>query len=846
VRSGRWRLKAYFAVLVMVFAVAAAGAAAYVFVQSDRDGRQETERAARFAARTTAEQVGEAVALLRATVESLAATPNLADAFERPEDCTLTFGGSGGIEAGHVDVLRADGSVACSSRPKEDDAPLPGYRGEAWLQQASEGAIFEAPIADAGVGGHAALSAMAFEGGFVAAFLALEPAGQSLAKLYGGGRPVEFLITSADGGTVIARSADAERWVGRSIEDTDFYRAAGSVERPDLDGRTRLYARTTVPGVGWRFYVGEDKEAALAAGGRLRDRQLAIILAGLAIVLLATLFVYRRVALPVTRLGAAVRATTRLAPPEPVPASGPAEVAELGDDVNGLIAAVNRELADRQRAEEDARSSERNYRRLFENSPVPMWIYDVRTGSVLEVNDAAVKHYGYSRKDFLELKMEDIEVPGGGMLDRVLHRRGDGSQIDVHVIGHALTFGGRAARFVAAEDVGERDRLENQLRQAQRMEAIGRLAGGIAHDFNNLLTAVIGYSDLLLVRTPAGGAGRAEAEQIKSAGERAAALTRQLLTLGRRQAIEPVVLDLNDVIAVLQPMLRRLIRADVEFEIGLAPHSARVRADRSQTEQVLVNLAVNAGDAMPDGGRLTIRTAHMMLDDQYFQLHPVEAGEPGAYVMLEVRDTGVGMDEETRAHIFEPFFTSKAGGEGTGLGLATVYGIVRQSGGFVWAYSEVGRGSTFKVYLPAVDAPVEEPREERKRLLPAAHGRRVLLVEDDAPVRTVVRLMLESHGLEVIEAAEGHAALRLSEEAEPGTLDLLVTDTVLPGPGGIDLAARVRERHQGVPTLVMSGYSEDVAIRNVRLGPGTEFIAKPFTQADLDAKLAAMLGNAAA
>jgi two-component system cell cycle sensor histidine kinase/response regulator CckA len=835
-----WRLKAYFAVLALLFAAAAAAAAVYVSVQSDRDGRQEAERDARSTAQTTAKEVGEAVAVLRATVENLAATPNLGDAFARPEDCALTFGGAGGVEAGHVDVLRPGGSVACSSRPKEGDAPVPGYRGEAWLQRADEGQIFEAPTADDAAGGHAALAAAPFDGGVVAAFLALEPAGASLARLYGGGRPVELLITSADGRTVITRSTNPERWVGRSIAETPFYRAAGSVERPDLDGRTRLYARAEVPDVGWRLYVGEDKATALAAGNQLRNRQLAIILAGLALVLAATFVVYRRVAVPMARLGASVRATTALAPPQPVRASGPAEVAELGEDVNGLIAAVNRELADRERAEGDARASERNYRRLFESSTVPMWIYDVRTGAIVEVNDAAVRHYGHSREQFLELTMDELEVEGGGRHDRVLHRRRDGSQIDVRVIGHAVTFAGRAARFVAAEDVGERDRLEDQLRQAQRMEAIGRLAGGIAHDFNNLLAAVIGYSELLLARTSPGDVGRVEAEQIKNAGERAAALTRQLLTLGRRQSLEPVVLDLTEVVEVLRPMLRRLIRADVEFHFELAPGAARVRADRSQIEQVLVNLAVNAGDAMPDGGELTIATGRVAVDERYLRLHPAETAGPGPYVVLEVTDTGVGMDDETRSHIFEPFFTTKDADEGTGLGLATVYGIVRQSGGFVWVESEIGRGTTFKVHLPAVEAPVDDVRVRRPEALPAGMGRRVLLVEDDAPVRTVVRLMLEAHGLDVVEAAEGDAALRLSDEAEPGTLDLLVTDTVLPGPSGVELAARVRARHEGLRTLMMSGYSEAA----VALEPGTEFLAKPFTRADLSAKLATMLGPA--
>ncbi|HWM10783.1 MAG TPA: ATP-binding protein [Solirubrobacteraceae bacterium] len=820
--------------LVLAFAAAAAGAAAYVFVQSDRDGRAQAERDARFAARTTAEQLGEAVTLLRATVENLAATPGLAAAFERPEDCALTFGGAGGVDAGHVDVLRDDGRVACTSREEKDG----DYGGDAWLERAREGPVFEAPVPDKVAGGHAALAAAPFDGGVVVAFLALEPAGATLADLYGGGHPIDLLVTTADGGAVIARSTGAERWVGRSIADTPFARAAGTVDRPDLDGRPRLYAQTVVPDAGWRLYVGEDREAALAAGNRLRNRQLAIILVGFALVLVATLFVYRRVALPVTRLSAEVRATSELSPPRPVRVSGPAEVAELGEDVNGLIAAVARELEERARAEH-------NYRLLFESGTVPMWIYDLDDGIMLEVNDAALEAYGYGRDEFLALTMADLQV--ADTPDRQRHRLKDGTEIAVHTIDHIVDFGGREARFVAAEDVGERDRLEEQLRQAQRMEAIGRLAGGIAHDFNNILAAVVGYSELLLAKTPAGDPRRAQAEQIKNAGERAAALTRQLLTLGRRQAVEPVVLDVDDVVVALEPMLRRLIRADVELVISGAGQPTRVRADRSQLEQVLVNLAVNAGDAMAvGGGRLTIATEHVTLDEAYFRLHPVAAGEPGPHVVLDVSDTGVGIDDVTMSRIFEPFFTTKPPEQGTGLGLATVYGIVRQSGGFVWAYSEVGRGTTFKVYLPAVEAPVALSGEPGPETVPATSGRTVLLVEDDAAVRAVVRLMLEAHGLTILEAGEGGAALRLSEEAEPGELHLLVTDTVLPGPGGSELAARVRARHPRLPTLMMSGYSDAVAIRDGPLDPGVEFIAKPFTQADLSAKLAVLLGRAGA
>jgi two-component system cell cycle sensor histidine kinase/response regulator CckA len=819
-----WRLKTYFALLVAAFVAVAAVATTYVIVQSQRDGRKLAERDARFAAQTVAGQLGDAVAVLEGTVAQLAATPRIAAALDSPEGCALSFAGPPGVDAGHVDILRADGSVACSSRRPEGKAPLRGYAGEAWLQRARRGKRFEAPVIDAAVGGHAAVSAAPIRGGVVAAFLALEPAGAGLAKLYGGGRPVELSVTSAR--RVLMRSIDPELWVGDEL-DGPLAQPSGVRERADLDGRMRIFATAAVPGTDWIVWAGEDKTAALADGARLRDRQLALILAGLALVLVAAFLVYRRVALPVTRLGAAVRATGRLTPPRPVPVSGPAEVTALGEDVNGLIGAVRRELADRRLAEE-------NYRLLFEGNPFPAWIYDRDTLAVLEVNAAAVARYGWSREEFLALGQPAVECGPSR------HRTKVGEEIAVRVTGRDVTFGGRPARLVLAEDVGERTRLEDQLRQAQRMEALGRLAGGVAHDFNNLLTAVIGYSELMLAQTPDDDPRRGDAEEIKRAGERAVTLTRQLVTFGRGQALEPVVLDLAETVAAIEPLLRRLIREDVAIAIRSAVDVACVRADKGQIEQVLVNLAVNAGDAMPEGGRLTITTADAYLDEEYFRMHPAAQGEPGHYVLLEVADTGIGMDEATMSHVFEPFFSTKDPERGTGLGLATVYGIVRQSGGSVWPYSEVGHGTTFKVYLPAVVAPADAPAEPRPAVL-SSTGRTILVVEDDAAVRGVVRRMLEPHGFSILEAADGDAALAMSEAAAPGEVHVLLTDTVLPGVSGIELVGHIRARHPAIRTIVMSGYSEVLANGELELSAGTEFIAKPFNRADLYAKLDAVL-----
>jgi two-component system, cell cycle sensor histidine kinase and response regulator CckA len=470
-------------------------------------------------------------------------------------------------------------------------------------------------------------------------------------------------------------------------------------------------------------------------------------------------------------------------------------------------------------------TSERNYRLLFESSPVAMWIYDLETLAILEANEAALARYGHSRDEFLALTMTEIE-PG----------------LEVRTIGHDVTFLERPARFVLAEDVGERDRLDGQLRQAQRMEAIARFASGVAHEFNNLVMVMTGHSDVLLANTPPDDARRGQAEEIKKAAGRAAALTRQLLTVGRAQGAEPVVLDLNATVAGLEPMLRRSIRSNIEIAFRPGAGVSRVRADRGQIEQILVDLAVNASDAMPAGGTLTIATTDVDLDAEYFRDHPASEGEPGRYTLLEVADTGVGIDAATMSHVFEPFHTTKAEGHGTGLGLAAVYGIVAESRGFVSADSEPGHGTSFKVYLPAA-ATVVNVQQERRLVAPlTGAGRTVLLVEDDTTVRAGVRRMLEAEGFAILEAAEGVAALALSEAGDPDSLGVLVADTILPGPGGVDLADRVRHRHPALRTVIMSGYPEErFTTGGNALGPRTEFLGKPFTAADLHAKLALLL-----
>jgi len=519
---------------------------------------------------------------------------------------------------------------------------------------------------------------------------------------------------------------------------------------------------------------------------------------------------------------------------------------------------VNRNITERKSAQEALRRSEADFRSVVEDAPYGIYRASP-SGQLTQTNPAFRTMLGYDSAEELQSKsvandvflyaaeyrrVTDLLIRSQEIKDIESEcKRRDGTPITLRCSGRCINDErGLPAYFeVFAEDITEKRVLEKQLRMAQKMEAIGRLSGGIAHDFNNYLGVIIGYSRVLKRALGEKNVLSEHASEIEKAGQRAASLTKQLLAFSRQQVLSPSVLSLNTMAAEMESMLPRLLGEDIAVSLMLDPGLDSVKADPSQVEQVIMNLAVNARDAMPAGGKMKIRTANVELDQAYVRSHP--GSRPGHFVVLAVSDTGTGMDPATLTHIFEPFFTTKELGKGTGLGLATVYGIVKQSNGYIWVDSELGKGTTFEIFLPRhVGEPVIE--DQRVDSGEGLHGSEsILLVEDAEPLRKLAQTFLEAAGFRVLSAGSGEEALEVADQSGVN-FDLLLTDVVMPGMNGRVLAEQLLRRQPGMKVLYMSGYSESFIAGHGVLDSGTYLVHKPFTEEDLIRKAREVLDGA--
>jgi PAS domain S-box-containing protein len=853
-----WPLQADFAAIAVLVVLVAVAAGGFVHVQSEADAKQAAVADANFAANKAANQIASGFDTFRTISAPTASSPSIGQIFRSPASCNLSYAPIAAFDTGHIDIVRLDGSVVCSSLRQ---AQTPSYAGATWLN--SSAPVVLAPIVDAATGNQVAVYAYPIPGeGFLAWFVDLKPLGPKLTSEYGSGvHQLEFLVTSRDGSAIVARSVDSSKWTGASLLRTSFVQTSGIANQTDVTGEPRWYGQAIVTVAGWKVYVGADQASALADAARLQNQQFEIVAAGLIAVLLGLMVVYRRIVRPIELLRKSVRSSRGLESPQPVPTGGPSEVADLGEDINALITSLKHEWVERE-------SAQQNYLRLFEGSPLPTLFVDPITGKFLEANDAAAEAFGYTRQELADLSIADLYAPkdeqdaaevaaarsrkSNVRFGPITLRKKDGTMMRVLVTTYEVLYGGRPARVSMVEDVTQREKLERQLNQSQRLESLGQLAGGVAHDFNNLLGVIVNFAIFAKEKVLASGNGSPspalqlavkDMDRVVRAGESAARLTHQLLAFARREVVRPQSIDVNLVVAELEPLVSRTLGEHIEFITSPGKDVWPALMDPGQLEQVLTNLAVNARDAMPKGGKLTIDCENVNVDSTYAAGRP--GLKPGRYVRIRVTDTGTGMDAATLQRVFEPFFTTKPKGHGTGLGLATVYGIVNQAGGDVSIYSELGVGTRAHVLLPASDEvprlqpTMDEPTVPTGAVLapPRLQTSKTLLVVEDADdLREITELILTKNGYLVITAATGPAALALLKQ-HAGKIDLLLTDVVMPHMQGPELARRVTALHPEIRVLFMSGYPQPMLGDGGILEEGILLVEKPFTEPVLLAKV---------
>jgi len=620
------------------------------------------------------------------------------------------------------------------------------------------------------------------------------------------------------------------------------------------DEQPYLYIRVSIP-----------EKAALAGVKKYIANSAAIFIAALLSALVVTrLLAGRYLVSPIEQLAEASQAVKNgdLSARTGLSYSGD-EISFLAQSFDAMTESLDARLREREVAEALLKASEEKFHAIFDHMSDAILIHDMATGAILDVNQAMCGMYGYSHDEACAIDVEaisqgatpytqkeamawmELAANGEPQLFEWLCKHRDGHLFWVEVSMRRASIGGIERLIVLARDISERKAAEDekkslmeQLNQAQRMESVGRLAGGIAHDFNNLLTPIIGFADIARREAPENSPTVEKMERILRAAFRAKELVQQLLSFGRKQLLDMKITDLNTVVSSFAEILRRTIRESIDIRLRLTPELDGICADKTHIEQILMNLLVNAQDAIDGKGIISVETAPVVLDEEYARHHANVI--PGHYVMLAVSDSGCGMDRETQDHIFEPFFTTKKAGEGTGLGLATVYGIVKQHGGNVWVYSEPGQGTVFKLYFPRVVAMPCLKNEESiaAPAIPAAHGS-ILLVEDDEMVRTMVKELLAGSGYDVIETDDPCHALSL---VDGRVIDLLITDVIMPDMNGPELHKQLLSVHPGLKVVFMSGYTDNVVVQYLDASDLGNFIQKPFTVQTMSAKIAGILG----
>ncbi|MEO8744642.1 MAG: ATP-binding protein [Candidatus Dormiibacterota bacterium] len=824
-RKPGWSLARYMGLAVFALVAVTACAALFVRIQSEQDATQAASNDATFAAQKAGGNIQSGLDTIQAVTAPIAADPGTAAVFADPSTCKIGYAPVGPFAEGHIDLIQIDGSVVCSSlKPAAGTASRP-YQGQEWLAATSRAIV--APVLDPVTGHQVAVFAYPIAGlGVIAWFVDLAPLGPKLSSEFGSGtHQLEFVMANSHG-VVIARSIDPAAWIGQDISGTTFARSAATGLSPDLGGTPRIYGTWSFPDAGWRLYVGADRESALAAGDQLANRDLVIVLAGIGVLLMLGFIIHRRIARPLQQLGLRVR-DARPGDSSARTVSGAAEIEALDEDFERLMASVKSQLAERLKSEEAAKVSEHNYRALFEGHPQPMWIYDIETLAFLDVNDATIQTYGYSREEFLAMTVEAIRPPEDVAKFKELvvnppvadrsgpwrHRYKDGEVSQVLITSHLVRFAGRDARFMMAENLTETQRLETELHQAHaRVEAEAELSkmkdelvSMVSHELRTPLASVVGFAELLVSRPVTDGQRKEYLGVMLQEGRRLTALINDFLDLQRIESgRETMRLAPADLGALIE---RAVVAAGADvttpIEIKLAPGLPLAMIDGDAIHRVLGNLISNARKYSPAGGRIVIG-----------------AGLVAGMVHVYVRDHGLGIPRESVPLLSQKFYRVDTSDrrliKGTGLGLTISKRIVEAHGGTVEVRSEgLGKGSVFTFTLPIA--------------LQRDTSGDVLVVEDDAGFAHLLEAELALKGLTIVWAVDAESAEALSQRH---VARAIVLDLLLPGLQGEDFLRRFRAVHgPNVPVVVVTVKSlepdESLVLQKagvtaiLRKGPGT-------------------------